>query len=38
LLDADFYFEVVRKQFRRFQEHFSFESFSQKIKSLILSL
>jgi glycosyltransferase involved in cell wall biosynthesis len=38
LQDADFYFEVVRKQFRRFQEHFSFESFSQKIKSLILSL
>jgi glycosyltransferase involved in cell wall biosynthesis len=38
LLDADFYFEVVRKQFRRFQEHFSFESFSQKIKNLILSL
>ncbi|MFZ8804153.1 MAG: glycosyltransferase family 4 protein [Candidatus Calescibacterium sp.] len=38
LLDADFYFEIVRKQFRRFQEHFSFESFSQKIKSLILSL
>jgi glycosyltransferase involved in cell wall biosynthesis len=38
LLDADFYFEVVRKQFRRFQEYFSFESFSQKIKSLILSL
>jgi len=38
LQDADFYFEVVRKQFRRFQEYFSFESFSQKIKSLILSL
>jgi glycosyltransferase involved in cell wall biosynthesis len=38
LRDADFYFEVARKQFRRFQEHFSFESFSQKIKSLILSL
>jgi len=38
LLDADFYFEVVRKQFRRFQGYFSFESFSQKIKSLILSL
>jgi glycosyltransferase involved in cell wall biosynthesis len=38
LRDADFYFEVARKQFRRFQEHFSFESFSQKIKNLILSL
>jgi glycosyltransferase involved in cell wall biosynthesis len=38
LRDADFYFEVVRKQFRRFQKYFSFESFSQKIKSLILSL
>jgi glycosyltransferase involved in cell wall biosynthesis len=38
LQDADFYFEVVRKQFRRFQEYFSFESFSQKIKNLILSL
>jgi glycosyltransferase involved in cell wall biosynthesis len=38
LQNADFYFEVVRKQFRRFQEHFSFESFSQKIKNLILSL
>jgi glycosyltransferase involved in cell wall biosynthesis len=38
LQDTDFYFEVARKQFRRFQEHFSFESFSQKIKDLILSL
>ncbi len=38
LQDTDFYFEVARKQFQRFQEHFSFESFSQKIKNLILSL
>ncbi len=38
LRDTDFYFEVARRQFQRFQEHFSFESFSQKIKNLILSL
>jgi glycosyltransferase involved in cell wall biosynthesis len=38
LRDKGFYFEVVKRQFQRFEEHFSFESFSQKIKNIIFSL
>jgi glycosyltransferase involved in cell wall biosynthesis len=38
LRDKGFYFEVVKRQFQRFEERFSFESFSQKIRNIIFSL